>query len=239
MTLRPCMPKAYRGDFYTIYTICSRWQRRMCKRKSRAFIHGRFHNIMLTFRFEYSNILVQCLDEKLQIVRLVESEESKYEAYNQTDSAGCCGGSLALFGFHAWLFGLWPYVNRFDVWPCSVLHAGAGGAGWRCLVSAWLAVLAARCLPCAWAGAFAWLAGVGAGAVHRLAAPACAGPVCSAAGQLSQQAHTAHAATAGPGSGEGLPIMPPRPGSAIAGRPAENGHGPPPRVFTAPGLVSW
>lgn len=117
--------------------------------------------------------------------------------------------------------------------------AGAGGAGWRCLVSAWLAVLAARCLPCAWAGAFAWLAGVGAGAVHRLAAPACAGPVCSAAGQLSQQAHTAHAATAGPGSGEGLPIMPPRPGSAIAGRPAENGHGPPPRVFTAPGLVSW
>lgn len=60
-----------------------------------------------------------------------------------------------------------------------------------------------------------------------------------AAGQLSQQAHTTHAATAGPGSGEGLPIMPPRPGSAIAGRPAENGHGPPPRVFTAPGLVSW
>ena len=32
--------------------------------------------------------------------------------------------------------------------------------------------------------------------------------------------------------------MPPRSGSAIAGRPAENGHGPPPRVFTAPGLVS-
>ena len=56
---------------------------------------------------------------------------------------------------------------------------------------------------------------------------------------LPRQAHTAHAATAGPGSGEGLPIMPPRPGSAIAGRPAENGHGPPPRVFTAPGLVSW
>lgn len=81
--------------------------------------------------------------------------------------------------------------------------AGAGGAGWRCLVSAWLAVLAARCLPCAWAGAFAWLAGVGAGAVHRLAAPACAGPVCSAAGQLSQQAHTTHAATAGPSSGRG------------------------------------
>lgn len=107
------------------------------------------------------------------------------------------------------------------------------------LVSAWLEVLAARCLPCAWVGAFAWLAGVGAGAVHRLAAPACAGPVCSAAGQLSHQAHTAHAATAGPGSGDGLPIMPPRPGSAIAGRPAENGHGPPPRVFTAPGLVSW
>lgn len=49
----------------------------------------------------------------------------------------------------------------------------------------------------------------------------------------------AHAATAGPGSGEGLPIVPPRPGSAIAGRPAENSHGPPPRVFTAPGLVSW
>lgn len=117
--------------------------------------------------------------------------------------------------------------------------AGAGGAGWRCLVSAWLAVLAARRLPCAWAGAFAWLAGVGAGAVRRLAASARAGPVCSAAGQLSHQAHTAHAATARPGSGEGLPIMPPRPGSAIAGRPAENGHGPPPRVFTAPGLVSW
>ena len=48
-----------------------------------------------------------------------------------------------------------------------------------------------------------------------------------------------YAATAGPGSGEGLPIVPPRPGSAIAGRPAENSHGPPPRVFTAPGLVSW
>lgn len=117
--------------------------------------------------------------------------------------------------------------------------AGAGGAGWWCLVSAWLAVLAACCLPCAWAGAFVRLAGVGAGAVHRLAALACAGPVYSAAGQLPQQAHTAHAATAGPGSGEGLPIVPPRPGSAIAGRPAENSHGPPPRVFTAPGLVSW
>lgn len=88
-------------------------------------------------------------------------------------------------------------------------------------------------------GAFVRLAGVGAGAVHRLAALACAGPVYSAAGQLPQQAHTAHAATAGPGSGEGLPIVPPRPGSAIAGRPAENSHGPPPRVFTAPGLVSW
>lgn len=117
--------------------------------------------------------------------------------------------------------------------------AGAGGAGWWCLVSAWLAVLAACCLPCAWAGAFVRLAGVGAGAVHRLAALACAGPVCSAAGQLSLQAHTAHAATAGPIPGEGLPIVPPRPGSAIAGRPAENDHGPPPRVFTAPGLVSW
>ena len=57
--------------------------------------------------------------------------------------------------------------------------------------------------------------------------------------RLPQQAHTAHAATAGPGSGEGLPIVPPRPGSAIAGRPAENSHGLPPRVFTAPGLVSW
>lgn len=117
-----------------------------------------------------------------------------------------------------------------------VLAVLAGGAwslsGWRC----WRPV---ACLAHGRAGAFAWLAGVGAGAVHRLAAPACAGPVCSAAGQLSQQAHTTHAATAGPGSGEGLPIMPPRPGSAIAGRPAENGHGPPPRVFTAPGLVSW
>lgn len=30
--------------------------------------------------------------------------------------------------------------------------AGAGGAGWWCLVSAWLTVLAACCLPCAWAG---------------------------------------------------------------------------------------
>ena len=110
--------------------------------------------------------------------------------------------------------------------------AGAGGAGWWCLVSAWLAVLAACCLPCAWAGAFVRLAGVGAGAVHRLAALACAGPVYSAAGQLPQQAHTAHAATAGPGSGEGLPIVPPRPGSAIAGRPAENSHGPP-KIATA------
>lgn len=69
--------------------------------------------------------------------------------------------------------------------------AGAGGAGWWCLVSAWLAVLAACCLPCAWAGAFVRLAGVGAGAVHRLAALACAGPVYSAAGQLSRQAHMA------------------------------------------------
>ena len=117
-----------------------------------------------------------------------------------------------------------------------VLAALAGGAwslpGWRC----WRP---AACLAHGWAGAFAWLAGVGSGAVHRLAAPACAGPVCSAAGQLSLQAHTAHAATAGPIPGEGLPIVPPRPGSAIAGRPAENDHGPPPRVFTAPGLVSW
>ena len=108
------------GKLCEAFLTSSRWQRRMCKRKSRAFIHGRFHNIMLTFRFEYSNILVQCPDEKLQIVRLVESEEP--------NSAGCCGGSLALFGFHSWLFGLWPYVNRFDVWPCSVFHAGAGGA---------------------------------------------------------------------------------------------------------------
>lgn len=113
--------------------------------------------------------------------------------------------------------------RRWLAVPGLCMAGGAGGSG----------------LPCAWAGAFAWLAGVGAGTVHRLAAPACAGPVCSAAGQLSQQAHTTHAATAGPGSGEGLPIMPPRPGSAIAGLPAENGHGPPPRVFTAPGLVSW
>lgn len=30
--------------------------------------------------------------------------------------------------------------------------AGAGGAGGWCLVSAWLAVLAVCCLPCAWAG---------------------------------------------------------------------------------------
>lgn len=140
----------------------------------------------------------------------------------------------------------WRWVEVARVWylrgRARLLgwrSAGAGGAGWWCLVSAWLAVLAACCLPCAWAGAFVRLAGVGAGAVHRLAALACAGPVYSAAGQLPQQAHTAHAATAGPGSGEGLPIVPPRPGSAIAGRPAENSHGPPPRVFTAPGLVSW
>lgn len=140
----------------------------------------------------------------------------------------------------------WRWVEVARVWYLrgwarllGWRSAGAGGAGWWCLVSAWLAVLAACCLPCAWAGAFVRLAGVGAGAVHRLAALACAGPVCSAAGQLSRQAHTAHAATAGPGSGEGLPIVPPRPGSAIAGRPAENSHGPPPRVFTAPGLVSW
>ena len=122
-----------------------------------------------------------------------------------------------------------------------LVSSRAGAFAWLALCwcwRRWLAVLAACCLPCAWAGAFAWLAGIGAGAVHRLAALACAGPVCSAAGQLSRQAHTAHAATAGPGSGEGLPIVPPRPGSAIAGRPAENGHGPPPRVFTAPGLVS-
>ncbi|MFR8330939.1 MAG: hypothetical protein ACLU9S_00090 [Oscillospiraceae bacterium] len=117
--------------------------------------------------------------------------------------------------------------------------AGAGGAGWRCLVSAWLAVLAARCLPCAWAGAFAWLAGVGAGAVHRLAVSGLRRGRYAPPPVSYPSRHTAHAATAGPGSGEGLPIMPPRPGSAIAGRPAENGHGPPPRVFTAPGLVSW
>lgn len=127
-------------------------------------------------------------------------------------------------GVFAWLALCWCWRRwRGGAWPMP---------GWRCWRSA-------SCLAHGWAGAFAWLAGVGAGAVYRLAAPACAGPVCSAAGQLSQQAHTAHAATAGPGSGEGLPIMPPRPGSAIAGRPAENGHGPPPRVFTAPGLVSW
>lgn len=118
-----------------------------------------------------------------------------------------------------------------------VLAALAGGAlslpGWRC----WRPV---ACLAYGQACAFARLAGVGAGAVHRLApAPACAWPVCSAAGQPTPAGTHGPAATAGPGSGEGLPIMPPRPGSAIAGRPAENGHGPPPRVFTAPGLVSW
>lgn len=111
---------------------------------------------------------------------------------------------------------------------------------WRCLASAWLAVLAVCCLPCAWVGGRVCLArwrwcwrclSAGGSGLRR-------------SGMLrrrsaTRQAHTAHAATAGPGSGEGLPIMPPRPGSAIAGRPAENGHGPPPRVFTAPGLVSW
>ncbi len=144
-------------------------------------------------------------------------------------------------GAFAWLALCWCW-RRWLVVLGLCLAGGAGGLlpGWRCWrPAACLAVLAACCLPCAWAGAFVRLAGVGAGAVHRLAALACAGPVYSAAGQLPQQAHTAHAATAGPGSGEGLPIVPPRPGSAIAGRPAENSHGPPPRVFTAPGLVSW
>lgn len=111
-------------------------------------------------------------------------------------------------GVFAWLALCWCWRRwRGGAWPLP---------GWRCWRSA-------ACLAHGWAGAFAWLAGVGAGAVHRLAAPACAGPVCSAAGQLSQQAHTAHSATAGPCSGEGLPIMPPRPGSAIAGRPAAEG----------------
>ena len=52
---------------------------------------------MLTFRFEYGNILTQCPDEKLQIVRLVENKEPKYEAYNQTDSA--LGSTLGFLGF--------------------------------------------------------------------------------------------------------------------------------------------
>lgn len=111
-------------------------------------------------------------------------------------------------GVFAWLALCWCWRRwRGGAWPLP---------GWRCWRSA-------SCLAHGWAGAFAWLAGVGAGAVHRLAAPACAGPVCSAAGQLSRQTHTAHAVTTGPGSGEGLPIMPPRSGSAIAGRPAAEG----------------
>ena len=117
-----------------------------------------------------------------------------------------------------------------------VLAALAG----RCLASAWLAVLAVCCLPCAWVGGRVCLArwrwcwrclSAGGSGLRR-------------SGMLrrrsaTRQARTAPASTAGPSSGEGLPIVPPRPGSAIAGRPAENGHGPPPRVFTAPGLVSW
>ena len=102
MTASP-LPQRQGRFLYDLYDLQPVAAAHVQVRKLRAFIHGRFHNIMLTFRFEYSNILVQCLDEKLQIVRLVESEVSKYEAYNQTDSAGCCGGSLALFGFHAWL----------------------------------------------------------------------------------------------------------------------------------------
>ena len=61
---------------------------------------------MLTFRFEYSNILVQCLDEKLQIVRLVESEESKYELITKLILLGAAmvlllflGSTLGFLGF--------------------------------------------------------------------------------------------------------------------------------------------
>lgn len=116
-----------------------------------------------------------------------------------------------------------------------VLAALAGGAwslhGWRCWrPAACLAHGRARLL-----GSLALVLALFIGWRLRPAPGRYAPPPVS----LPRQAHTAHAATAGPGSGEGLPIMPPRPGSAIAGRPAENGHGPPPRVFTAPGLVSW
>lgn len=72
-------------------------------------------------------------------------------------------------GVFAWLALCWCWRRwRGGAWPLP---------GWRCWRSA-------SCLAHGWAGAFAWLAGVGAGAVYRLAALACAGPVCSAAGQL-------------------------------------------------------
>ena len=72
-------------------------------------------------------------------------------------------------GVFAWLALCWCWRRwRGGAWPLP---------GWRCWRSA-------ACLAHGWAGAFAWLAGVGAGAVYRLAALACAGPVCSAAGQL-------------------------------------------------------
>ena len=72
-------------------------------------------------------------------------------------------------GVFAWLALCWCWRRwRGGAWPLP---------GWRCWRSA-------ACLAHGWAGAFTWLAGVGAGAVYRLAALACAGPVCSAAGQL-------------------------------------------------------
>ena len=122
-------------------------------------------------------------------------------------------------GVFAWLALCWCW-RRWLVVPGLCLAGGAGGLlpalrmGGRARLLGWLALVLA--LFIGWRRS---------GMLRRRSA--------------TRQAHTAHAATAGPGSGEGLPIMPPRPGSAIAGRPAENGHGPPPRVFTAPGLVSW
>lgn len=98
-----------------------------------------------------------------------------------------------------------------------VLAALAG----RCLASAWLAVLAVCFLPCAWVGGRVCLArwrwcwrclSAGGSGLRR-------------SGMLrrrsaTRQAHTAHAATAGPGSGEGLPIVPPRPPAAPVCRSA-------------------
>ena len=120
-------------------------------------------------------------------------------------------------GVFAWLALCWCWRRwRGGAWPLP---------GWRCWRSA-------SCLAHGWAGAFAWLAGVGAGAVYRLAALACAGPVCSAAGQLPGRRARPPPPRLAPAPARACPSFrrapaPPSP------------DGPPPRVFTAPGLVSW
>lgn len=55
MTASP-LPQRQGRFLYDLYDLQPVAAAHVQVRKLRAFIHGRFHNIMLTFRFEYGNI---------------------------------------------------------------------------------------------------------------------------------------------------------------------------------------